>query len=434
MRILSNLAVTGSITTDYSIQLLPASFSKISGSFVNQPSVGLWANEDLDIVRAHEFGTDKGDVIFFGNNKLPNVIENVNDYYATASAFYDCIVSNSLSTIGYSLDSGSYSYNNTFTESYGGTIYTGSISGSIDVYKWQIPNAGNVGSYGKLTANDGDYVYFWNGVNISEVRPDPYLTIIDSIISADCNPDFLNTSDAHKLVYAKMGTWAELLCKCLNRNEYVDIYFALQLICNFPDGDPTNNTVYTRRWKFRVRKTLSGKCIYTYTGPFISNTSGIVVDGDDVYNGRVYTQDTGSFTATPSGVEFLKIPSFESSTFVNNYYKFDSPSAVSQVNRPGLIYFNETESIVYVYNGTSWVSVGGGGELTKFTESIGNGTASIFTVTHSKNTRDVHVTVRETSAPYEIVFPTINLTSENTARIDFSPTVPSVNQYTVIIS
>ena len=57
----------------------------------------------------------------------------------------------------------------------------------------------------------------------------------------------------------------------------------------------------------------------------------------------------------------------------------------------------------------------------------------MFVVTHSKNTRDVMVTVRETSTPYEIVYPTIYATSANTIALDFSPTVPSSNQYTVIV-
>ena len=43
------------------------------------------------------------------------------------------------------------------------------------------------------------------------------------------------------------------------------------------------------------------------------------------------------------------------------------------------------------------------------------------------------MTVRETAAPYELVFPTIRAVTTNTIQVDFGIEVPTSNEYTVIV-
>lgn len=72
------------------------------------------------------------------------------------------------------------------------------------------------------------------------------------------------------------------------------------------------------------------------------------------------------------------------------------------------------------------------GTTNKYAEDIGNGVAVSFVVTHNLNTRDVDVIVRRNSAPYDRVFPGIEMTSVNTVTLLISP-APTSNQFRVIV-
>jgi hypothetical protein len=98
-----------------------------------------------------------------------------------------------------------------------------------------------------------------------------------------------------------------------------------------------------------------------------------------------------------------------------------------------------------VWNGTDIAVVDGGtgasdaagaktnlGFMTRYATSVGDAAATSFTVTHSLNTRDVIVQVREVAAPYAVVIADVATTTADTVTVAFA-TAPSSNQYRVTV-
>lgn len=68
----------------------------------------------------------------------------------------------------------------------------------------------------------------------------------------------------------------------------------------------------------------------------------------------------------------------------------------------------------------------------KHSVAVGDGSNTSYTVTHNLGTRDVMVSVRETSSPYAKVEPDIAMTTTNTVTISFA-VAPTSTQYTVTV-
>lgn len=99
----------------------------------------------------------------------------------------------------------------------------------------------------------------------------------------------------------------------------------------------------------------------------------------------------------------------------------------------GAIVFSESTGIGYVYiGGTSWMQFSRTSR--KYTQNIGNGSLSTFTIQHNLNTEDVIVQVREASGDKEFVLADIKVTSPMEVTITFDPaTPPTANQYRVLV-
>lgn len=69
---------------------------------------------------------------------------------------------------------------------------------------------------------------------------------------------------------------------------------------------------------------------------------------------------------------------------------------------------------------------------TKYSTTIGDGTTTVFTITHNLGTRDVIIRLRQTSSPYQYIDTVMQATTTNTATVSFT-IAPTTNQYTVII-
>ena len=78
------------------------------------------------------------------------------------------------------------------------------------------------------------------------------------------------------------------------------------------------------------------------------------------------------------------------------------------------------------------VNVSNLGVAAKYSVAVGNNADTSLTVTHNLGTRDVVVSIRETSTPYAIVIADIDCTDTNTVTVKFA-VAPTTNQYTVTV-
>jgi hypothetical protein len=72
------------------------------------------------------------------------------------------------------------------------------------------------------------------------------------------------------------------------------------------------------------------------------------------------------------------------------------------------------------------------GFTTKYSASIGDGSATTITITHSMGTKDVTVEVYENASPYEKVYPDIAHGTVDTVDLTFA-SAPTNNQYRVVV-
>jgi hypothetical protein len=260
-------------------------------------------------------------------------------------------------------------------------------------------------------------------------------------ILIDCTSEVW--ADPLPTLQAIANRFLKLFCNCLNNGEFIDLQVLMR--CGNENASGLGGFIRFEKCFNNCKAEVSEQSFGIKTAPILNESGSSISVSSYPVRWEVSSFDyalttvTGSESApsasgelTASTTPYVVIPSAPASP--QTYYPFAGVLSGSSIDAlPGLLYFNQSDSNVYVYNGETWTSIGGQSELSRFTQSIGDATSSIFVVTHSKNTRDVVVTVRETNPPYDVVYPDVNMTSANTVRVDFSPTIPSSNQYTIII-
>lgn len=73
-----------------------------------------------------------------------------------------------------------------------------------------------------------------------------------------------------------------------------------------------------------------------------------------------------------------------------------------------------------------------GGRKLKFSQNIGDGTATQFDVTHNFNTRDSVVSVARNSTPWDTILCDVSRLDTNTVRLNFA-VAPSTNAFRVLV-
>lgn len=68
----------------------------------------------------------------------------------------------------------------------------------------------------------------------------------------------------------------------------------------------------------------------------------------------------------------------------------------------------------------------------KYTQTIGDGTATQFNVTHNLNTLDVNASLRSNQAPYDVVFTDITIVDANNITVTFAQ-APTENQFKLVV-
>jgi hypothetical protein len=110
----------------------------------------------------------------------------------------------------------------------------------------------------------------------------------------------------------------------------------------------------------------------------------------------------------------------------------------------GDLWWNQDDASLYVYyndgNSSQWVSstvvsstqgFTGATGVNTYRANIGDGANNSYTVSHSLNSQDLVVVVRENSSGY-YVYPDIYTANTNAVVVGFT-TIPSSNQYKVIV-
>lgn len=436
MRILNDLIVTGLVKTD-GLLFVP--------EFETEQAVSTsWASRSFSTASNGAIGTRIGVPIFVetssftGSGVTPIACEATNsvDVSGSVLSFYRCITSASRATAssdfslsGTSIDAGG-EYAGVTRKNYS----TSDITSSFDT--------GRITHESKIILSGSLVTDFILDIvpNSGGVREMPRNTLV--VYKCGVPP----ANDA--AIKAIADRFRTIMCKCLKNGQFIS--FRIKVVCP-TTGEQTTQGLITFKKCF-------GKC--TVEGKFDVTTGGIPGVPNITNSGKAYGAasshefewlnsdfsyvpttvtgsepvGSGSGELTASFTPFLTVPSAQ--TAATTFYPFSGQLTGSFLqNTPGLIYFDSLNSTLNLYNGSgSWASfTAATGSISRFTQAIGNDSQTKFTVSHNKGTRDVIVTVRETGAPYELVFPTIKAVSTNDIEVDFGVEVPTSNEYTVIV-
>lgn len=144
----------------------------------------------------------------------------------------------------------------------------------------------------------------------------------------------------------------------------------------------------------------------------------------------VLNQNTTGTAANVTGTVAVANGGTGTTTLTANSVVLGNGTSAVQTVAPG------ASGNVLTSNGTTWVSSAptgsGGGGGSGYSVTIGNGSATSFTVTHNLNTANIIVSVRENITNGYIVYPDIKYTGVNTIVIEFA-SAPTTNQYLVCV-
>jgi hypothetical protein len=203
-------------------------------------------------------------------------------------------------------------------------------------------------------------------------------------------------------------------------------------------GSGSTNWVLTRATDFDTSTEIAGgDFTFVDNGTTLANTGWVNVDevttvGTDPIN---FLQFSGAGTYTASNGVLLTGSNF---TFApRTGYGLQTGASGAEIKLATTSGLNLSSDLaVGAGNGitvlTNTVAIDSAVVVSKYAASVGDGSATSYTVTHNLGTRDVIVTVYDNSAPYAEVITDVAHTTTNTVTIAFS-VAPTSNQYRVVV-
>jgi len=196
-----------------------------------------------------------------------------------------------------------------------------------------------------------------------------------------------------------------------------------------------SNISFTRTTDADAYTELVGASVFVVEGTVYGSTSWVqsnhyLTD----FTGQEWVQFSGQGTYV--GSNSIELDGNIINATVNTAAGLDiDSSGIKVVLGEGLVFSNGAATINAGTGfdiATGYLNFSEGYGVRKYSVSIGDGSATSYTVTHSLNTRDVTARVYETASPYAEVEVDVEHATADTLTIKFS-SAPTSNQYRVVV-
>jgi hypothetical protein len=204
-------------------------------------------------------------------------------------------------------------------------------------------------------------------------------------------------------------------------------------------GDGSTAYVLTRSADANTSaEVTSGMFVFVEEGTTNDNTGWVLTTNNPITlntTALVFAQFSGAGTYSASNGVLLTGSNF---TFApRSGYGLQTGSSGAEIKLATTSGLNLSSDLaVGAGNGisvlTNTVAIDTAVVVSKYNASIGDGSATSYTVTHNLGTRDVQVTIYDNSSPYAEVIADVQHTTTNTITLLFS-VAPTSNQYRVVV-
>lgn len=244
------------------------------------------------------------------------------------------------------------------------------------------------------------------------------------------------TNAGTQAAFTTDGTTPSLNARILVKNQTTQSQNGIYTLTTI--GSVSTNWILTRATDFdSAAEIAGGDFTFVDNGTTLANTGWVNVDevttvGTDPI---VFQQFSGAGTYTASNGVLLTGTNF---TFApRSGYGLQTGASGAEIKLATTSGLNLSSDLaVGAGNGisvlTNTVAIDTAVVVSKYNANVGDGSATSYTITHNLNTRDVQVTVYESTGSYAEVICDVNHATVNTITLLFS-VAPTLNQYRVVV-
>lgn len=184
----------------------------------------------------------------------------------------------------------------------------------------------------------------------------------------------------------------------------------------------------------RAQTTTSENGIYIYNGAATPMTRSLDASTGDELENAITTADEGtsagsSFRQTAVDITLGTTPIAFTAFGVVAPAATESTAGIAEIATQAEVNaLTDDARFITPLKLANWT-----GRIKKFTQDIGDGSATSYTVTHNFGSRDITVQVYRNSGNYENIFVDVRRSSINAVQIVFDA-APTTNQYRVVIT